>query len=298
MKTAMRKYEFTEETKTLCDGTVLHRIRALIDIDLGWKIVKAGELGGWVEKEGNLSHIGNCWVYKNAKVYGDARICGDSRIRGDAKVFGNAMVWDDAVVWDNAMVYGDAEVYGDARIHDDAKVFGNAMVYGDAAVFGNAMVYGDAKVFGNARIRDDAKVWGNAMVYGDANVYGDADVWGNAKVSGDAKVCGDAHIFEKDHVLVIGPIGSRNDYTTFMRNKRGEILVKCGCFLGTADEFLTKVQNTHGDSKHAVVYRAAVALAVDQIDTTPETEDEISATNHIADDACGSWIMKRFTKME
>lgn len=220
MKTAMRKYEFTEETKTLCDGTVLHRIRALIDIDLGWKIVKAGELGGWVEKEGNLSHIGNCWVYKNAKVYGDARICGDSRIRGDAKVFGNAMVWDDAVVWDNAMVYG------------------------------------------------------------------------------DAKVCGDAHIFEKDHVLVIGPIGSRNDYTTFMRNKRGEILVKCGCFLGTADEFLTKVQNTHGDSKHAVVYRAAVALAVDQIDTTPETEDEISATNHIADDACGSWIMKRFTKME
>lgn len=32
MKTAMRKYEFTGETKTLCDGTVLHRIRALIDI--------------------------------------------------------------------------------------------------------------------------------------------------------------------------------------------------------------------------------------------------------------------------
>lgn len=32
MKTAMRKYEFTGETKTLCDGTALHRIRALIDI--------------------------------------------------------------------------------------------------------------------------------------------------------------------------------------------------------------------------------------------------------------------------
>ena len=232
MKTAMRKYEFTGETKTLCDGTVLHRIRALIDIDLGWKIVEAGELGGWVEKEGNLSHTGKCWVYENAKVYGDARICGDSRIRDDAKVFGNAMVCD------------------------DAKVFGNAKVYGDAVVFGNAMVYGYANV------------------------------------------CGDAHVFKKDHVLVIGPIGSRSDFTTFMRNKSGEILVKCGCFFGTADEFLTKVQNTHGDSKHAVVYRAAVALAVDQIDTTPETEDEISATNHIADDACGSWIMKRFTKME
>ena len=50
MKTAMRKYEFTEEVKTICDGTVLHRIRALIDIDLGWRVVKAGEMGGWLEK--------------------------------------------------------------------------------------------------------------------------------------------------------------------------------------------------------------------------------------------------------
>lgn len=56
MKTEMRKYEFTGETKTLCDGTVLHRIRALIDIDLGWRVVKAGELGGWLEYERNLSH--------------------------------------------------------------------------------------------------------------------------------------------------------------------------------------------------------------------------------------------------
>ena len=28
----MKKYELTEETKTLVDGTVLHRIRALLDI--------------------------------------------------------------------------------------------------------------------------------------------------------------------------------------------------------------------------------------------------------------------------
>ena len=28
----MKKYELTKETKTLADGTVLHRIRALMDI--------------------------------------------------------------------------------------------------------------------------------------------------------------------------------------------------------------------------------------------------------------------------
>lgn len=31
---------------------------------------KPGELGGWVEKEGNLSHDGNAWVSGNARVYG------------------------------------------------------------------------------------------------------------------------------------------------------------------------------------------------------------------------------------
>ena len=88
MKTAMRKYEFTGEVMTLCDGTVLHRIRALIDIDLGWRVVKAGELGGWLEKETNLSHFGKCWVYGDAKVYGYARICGHAEAWGRAEVCG------------------------------------------------------------------------------------------------------------------------------------------------------------------------------------------------------------------
>ena len=29
-----------------------------------------------------------------------------------------------------------------------------------------------------------------------------------------------------------------------------------------------------------------------------EDREELKSKNHIADDACGSWIMKRFTKME
>ena len=45
----MRKYELTKETKTLLDGTVLHRIRALLDIPRYG--VKAGDLGGWIEKK-------------------------------------------------------------------------------------------------------------------------------------------------------------------------------------------------------------------------------------------------------
>ena len=95
---------------------------------------------------------------------------------------------------------------------------------------------------------------------------GKAWVCGDAEVCGDAKVCGDAEVFSANHVLVIGAIGSRSDFTTFFRDKDNEITVKCGCFLGKIDKFLEKVTATHRDSKYALVYRAAVEVAKLQID--------------------------------
>ena len=115
-----------------------------------------------------------------------------------------------------------------------------------------------------------AWVWGNAEVWGNAKVCGDAEVCGDAKVWGNAEVCGDAEVFSASHVLVIGAIGSRNDFTTFYRDKDNEITVKCGCFLGKIDRFLEKVTQTHGDSKYALVYRAAVEVAKLQIDLSGE----------------------------
>ena len=83
---------------------------------------------------------------------------------------------------------------------------------------------------------------------------------------------GNAWVFSIGHVLVIGPIGSRNDFTTFFRDKDSEITVKCGCFLGKIDKFLEKVCETHGDSKYAIVYRSAVEIAKQQIDLSEEKQ--------------------------
>ena len=93
---------------------------------------------------------------------------------------------------------------------------------------------------------------------------------GKAWVCGDAKVWGNAKVFSARHVLVIGAMGSRDDFTTFFRDKDNEITVKCGCFLGKIDKFLEKVTQTHGDSKYALVYRAAVEVARLQIDLSGE----------------------------
>ena len=132
---------------------------------------------------------------------------------------------------------------------------------------------GDAWVSGNARVSGDAWVSGNARVSGNAQVSGNAWVCGNAQVSGDARVYGDAQVYSSKHILLVGPIGSRNDYTTFFRNRNRGISVSCGCFLGEIDKFIEKVIETHGENKHASVYRAAAELAKLQIDLS-EMEEE------------------------
>ena len=64
----MKKFELTSEFVTNIFGTKLFRIKALVEFGN----VEAGELGGYIEKEENLDHDGNAWVY------GDARVCGDA----------------------------------------------------------------------------------------------------------------------------------------------------------------------------------------------------------------------------
>ena len=63
-----KKYRFTGETMEY-NGIILHRIQALVD----FLEVKAGDLGGWIEKEENLSQEGECWVYDESKAIGIPR---------------------------------------------------------------------------------------------------------------------------------------------------------------------------------------------------------------------------------
>ena len=137
----MKKYELTEDTIQFC-GKTLHRIKALRDFGN----VTAGDLGGYIETESNLSHDDGAWVF------------GYARVSENARVFGNA--------W----VFGNARVSGNAWVYGAARVFGNAWVYDAARVFGNAWVSDDARVFGNARVSDDAVVSGNAWVHDPSDI--------------------------------------------------------------------------------------------------------------------------------
>ena len=83
----MKKYELTKETKVI-GGKTVFRIRAL----RSFGDIKAGDLGGFIENERNLSHEGNAWVGDNAKVNGYAQVGGNARVGGYARVSGDGLI--------------------------------------------------------------------------------------------------------------------------------------------------------------------------------------------------------------
>ena len=116
------KYELVMDDTIEVDGHILHRIRALKDFDE----IKKGDLGGYIEKEINLSQHGHCWIYDNACVYGDAE------------------VRDRALVMNHAHVFGKVKILDSSRVGGYAKIFDNACIRNYSCVFGEAVICDDA----------------------------------------------------------------------------------------------------------------------------------------------------------
>jgi len=152
-----RKYELTNETLKW-HGRTLHRIRALRDFG----DVKAGDLGGWVESEDNLSHRGNCWLYGEAKAY------------------------DEAHLFDNSCAYDSAELSGRARTHDNARLSGRAHAYGNACLAGDmyatraVVCIGDWR--GYATISDNhINIWYHVYTIDEWSQFSDRELAANAR---------------------------------------------------------------------------------------------------------------------
>ncbi len=119
----MQKYKFTGITKEVY-GRTLNQIACVT----AFASIKSGEIGGYIEKEANLSQDGDAWVYENAEVYGNAWVYENAKVCGEAKVYENAWVCGNAKVYENAEVYGNAKVCGNAKVYGNAKVCGEAIL--------------------------------------------------------------------------------------------------------------------------------------------------------------------------
>ena len=134
------KYELARDLPTVKGaGVTLHRIRALRDIRPG---VTAGDIGGFVATETNLSHEGKSWIYDDARVYGKALVHGNGSARNESQVFGSAEISEEAYVGGRARAFGDAWIRGDAKVLGDAQVPGGVVRSGAHYTLDSVVLFG------------------------------------------------------------------------------------------------------------------------------------------------------------
>lgn len=158
----MEKYEITSIAHPQYPW--LHRIRALRDVREG---VRAGDLGGFVESESNLSQEGICWIYDNAIACENARVTEDGTLRRSAKVLDAAIISGDACLdWSTFVMHN--------------AVVASGKISGLAIVGGHAKILGGTPNHGSPMIRDEASICGE--VIGNIEISGFYEVLPSTKI--------------------------------------------------------------------------------------------------------------------
>lgn len=155
-----KKYEILKDQDITMNDSTIYRIKALRNFG----DVEAGDIGGFIEKEENLSHDGPCWIYDDAMVYHNAKVRDNAIVRGYAHVYNESQVLHNAIVEGHARVHGHGTIFGNARIKDNGSVFDHGIVNGFAIVQDNAVVRDCARVYGETIVKDYANVSGYIMV--------------------------------------------------------------------------------------------------------------------------------------
>ncbi len=227
----MRKYELTSQTLAF-RGRILHQIRAVRDFGN----IKAGALGGWIEREDNLSQEGNAWVHLSSHVAENAVISENAQIGAEATILGNA------------------QISGNAKVHLYALVDGNAKIYDNASVCLLSHVTENAEIFGDTEVCYADFIGGQAKILGTAHVFGAARIEQNAFIQRSADI------------LIASGFDDRGSSATFYVCQDNRIRVSMG---GTSfrslDEFHAYADATYGESFRAKVCHMLAQTAREQI---------------------------------
>ena len=171
-----KKYELTEEKRVMPTGEKVYRIKALRDFDTTYKPVKAGDLGGWVQSEDNLSHEGNCWLFDDAAGYQNSKRTGNavgynrSRQYGDSRQFGNSEQYGDSLQFGNSRQYGESLQYDCSRQYGDSQQYERSQQYGNSRQFGCSQQYGCSRQFGWSRLFGSSQQYGNSRTSEDESI--------------------------------------------------------------------------------------------------------------------------------
>ena len=236
----MKKYKLTSEVKTV-NGVKVYRIQALRSFKLiNGKLVKAGDLGGWIESEANLSHSELCWVYDECTMYGNAKRTENAIGYGNSRQFGNSRQSGNSQQYGNSWQYGDSWQSGTSRQHGTSWQYGNSRQYGDSRQHGTSQQYGDSRQFGNSQQSGNSLQYGNSQQYGNSRQYGDSQQYGGSQQAGNTIDNGAPGAI----LTLISPTSGRSIFIG-----QSDLNICTGCFQGSIF-WLTNPQRANLPANH------------------------------------------------
>jgi NDP-sugar pyrophosphorylase family protein len=128
----------------------LYRIKALKD----FSDIKAGDIGGFVHSEDNLSQEGDCWIYDDATVYHHARIEEDAKVRNEATVIGSSIIRGKADIGSNALVEKKSIVEEKVIINGPVRITSFAHIKGSGILSDLEIYTGRVTVFPNNTVHN------------------------------------------------------------------------------------------------------------------------------------------------
>lgn len=236
------KYMITKNTKTIGD-TILHQIKSL----QSFSDVSAGDLGGWIESEANLSQNDEAWIYEDSYVYEHAYVYGNAKVTKCSCVSGHAHIYDDAII-------------------ENSNVCGNAQIFGNAYII-KSHIDGHVQVFDNTTL-DSSHVHDHAIISGWTSLN-ETTVSSTAVLKSEspmiiryACITGDALIEKENDYFIMGPIldtfseedvDASENFITFFRNKNNNVSInyRNKTFVST-DDFLKFMSDRHENDNNYI----------------------------------------------
>ena len=227
-----KKYEITNITMVF-EGRTLYRIIALKN----FSDVKAGELGGWVSNEYNLSQYGDCWIYNEAKCMDGASMYNNSCM------YENAVMYDNAIMYDNSMMFGHSRMFNNSEMHDFSEMRDNSVMYNNTEMHDYSEIYGDSEMHGHSEMHDCSKMYNNSKMYDYSIMHGNSAMYEDSEMHDKEVLYGKLASKVDEFVEISIPKG--RIVTGVLKDKK--ILYNIGCQSEiTKETFIKRIYNEGG----------------------------------------------------
>lgn len=262
------------DSHTLDDGSVLYRVVATDEFCQRLRLIHDFEpRGGYIADESCLAGDGDCWVGAGAFIGPGCRVSGDAQVWGSG---GISLITGLVFAYGNAYIEN-SKLSGFGSVCDLAEVRASSIVasHNDShfTIAGSSKLLGITAALATAQAQ--LLVWDSVhlqhtQIYarGKVEIEHSVDLKLSKIDCEDLQIAGSVEFYEadirsSDQIFYAEGLGAVGRCFTAVRGPGldSTIMVQCGCFTGTLEEFVEQVNTTKELGKHHLAYMTLANLA-------------------------------------